>query len=61
MTVNGASTAPATHLYPAQPDEGAADMMLSEFDGPRVWRPAGELTLVTAGVFLLVALIAWLS
>jgi hypothetical protein len=60
MMVNGVSPARPTRAVRARPEEDIQDMVLSEFDAPRLWLPAGELTLITAGVFLLVALLAWL-
>ncbi|MDB5414908.1 MAG: hypothetical protein JWR10_3243 [Rubritepida sp.] len=45
----------------SQAEARGQDMVLSEFDGPRTWLPAGTLTRITAGVLLFVALLAWLS
>lgn len=56
MAVNEARPAPAR----AQREEEPEDMVLGEFDAPRMWMPADELSVLTAVVFLLVALIAWL-
>lgn len=56
MTVNGAGPAPVR----VQREEEPEDMVLGEFDAPRMWMPADELSVLTAVVFLLVALIAWL-
>lgn len=41
-------------------DDDAEEMILGEFDVPRTWMPAGELSLITAAVFLVVGVIAWL-
>lgn len=41
-------------------DDDAEGMILGEFDAPRTWMPAGELSLITAAVFLVVGVIAWL-
>ncbi|WP_424813420.1 hypothetical protein [Roseococcus sp. YIM B11640] len=52
------------HAVPSRPREAqehARDVTLSEFDAPRMWMPAGELSLITVGVFLLVALIVALT
>ena len=59
MSVNEARQA-GSFPARAQREEEPEDMLLSEFDAPRSWMPAGELSLLTAAVFFLVAVIAWL-
>ncbi len=56
MTLRQTSELPDGPVRAGNPHDG--EMMLSEFDAPRVWLPDGAHSLVPPGIVLLVALLA---